>query len=114
MGKSSFDDIFDELMGDETPEITFIYDDFIGKEDLSIDLVRKANEFDVLVHSIKDQHAKRLNEELKNLKGADFISAYMSLMQYIQPKFKSIDTVKNSVKKRKLEITHHTVKKEVL
>ena len=107
------DDVFGGMMSDDNqPDIDFIYDDFIDKVNLSIDLKKPATEFDILVHSIKDQHAKRLNEELKALKGADFITAYMSLMQYIQPKYKSIDVNKPKAKKRVLEIKHHTVKKE--
>jgi len=109
---ADFDDAFHEMMGEQVPEVDFIYDDFIDKTNLSIDLKRTVTEFDVLVHSVKDQHAKRLNEELKALKGADFINAYMSIMQYIQPKFKSIDVKKPVTKKRVLEIKHHSVNVE--
>lgn len=113
MSDFDMDDVFGKMMGDgdgEDDAVRYQYMPFKDKEELSMDLKRPASEFDILVHTLKDQHAKRVNEELKEMNGRDFINAYMSLMQYVQPKFKTIDLEKPKVKKRELNITRRTLK----
>lgn len=112
MSDFDMDNVFGGMMDDEPTEKTsYQYEPVIKKEDLSMDLKRVATDFDVLMHTVKDQHAKRLNEELMSMSGREFVQAYLSILAFAQPKFKSVDVAKPTLKKRELKLTHHTIKK---
>lgn len=67
----------------------------------------KATEFDVMIANLTGSHSARFNDILSTMPDKDFVNAYLSVLPYLKPKFKSIDTPKREVEKRTLEIIMH-------
>ena len=82
-----------------------------SKDDVSMDIKREASEFDIMLDTLKGRHAERFNNILDNMNERDFVSAYISVIGYIKPKFRPVEKEKPKTVKRSLNITHHTVKK---
>jgi len=112
-----FDDIFGDN-GDFGQEDDGGYEnsyvpktEFKTIEELSVDLKRKATQFDLMLDSLKGRHAERFNHVLDNMNDRDFANAYISVIGYVSPKMRPKEIEKPPAKKRTLEIKHFTVKK---
>lgn len=109
--KADFDDIFKEIMANEETGVN-IFGAAGEIANTSPELFRprsvlefkqeletkgkdsdEVTEFDILLSDLSGSHAERYNKILGNMTDSEFVTHYERLLNYVKPKFKSIDPV---------------------
>ena len=121
------DDIINSMSnkGDNNKESILDIVEFVPKTTLKdLDEVRmdvasqggdplKVSEFDVMADALKNRHAERFNHILQNSSDREFLTAYLSVLPFIKPKFKPVEIVKPKPKTRTLVIRKFSTPEEV-
>jgi hypothetical protein len=113
MSVDDIGDVFGDMFEDNEDDNSYEYQTPIKtKEELSIDLKRKATELDVIIDSIKGRHSERFNHILMTCSDREFPNLYLNMLRYVAPSYKQIDAEKPKTKNRTLTVRHVTVKKK--